>query len=168
MSHPVVEDRLHEAGGAAASSVEITAGDSSRPLGEEPIVPRDCAAGHPGMYPQDGASPFIKGVVNLRGLVVPVFDLKVRFSREEAQPESLNLHMVTDPAGRVVGPVPDEAGAVIELQGMAISALPGLPGDNASAPITGIGLVERADKPGTLILAYIRHQAAAIAAVASH
>lgn len=168
MSHPVVEDLPHEAGGAAASGAEITASDSSRPHGEECIVPRDGAEGNPGMYPQDSAPPFIKGVVNLRGLVVPVFDVKVRFPREEAQLGSLNLHMVTDPSGRLVGAVPDEAGAVIELRGVAISALPGSAGDNASAPITGIGLVERADKPGTLILAYIRHQAPPPGLAAAH
>jgi CheW-like domain len=159
MSHPVVEERPHEMSGSAYSSVGVTGNDGARPPGQEPIVARDCAGQKPGMCGQEATSPFIKGVVNLRGLVVPVFDLKVRFNPPEAHAESLNLQMVTDDAGRVVGAVPNEAGAVIELQGVAIAALPGFETDHGSGPITGIGLVERADKPGTLILAYIRQRA---------
>lgn len=168
MSHPVVEDRLHEAGAEAASNIEITPCDVNCQHSEGLIVAPDCADSNPGMYAHDGAPPFIKGVVSVRGLMLPVFDLKVRFPAKEAQPGSLNLHMLTDHAGRVVGAAPDEAGAVVELQGVAISALPGSVAENISAPITGIGLVERADQPGTLILAYIRHQATATAQPAGH
>ncbi len=50
---------------------------------------------------------FIKGVINLRGTIVPVVDLRIKFNLGRVEYNELTVMIVLNIAGRVVGVVVD-------------------------------------------------------------
>jgi purine-binding chemotaxis protein CheW len=60
-----------------------------------------------------GAPPFIKGVINLRGVIVPVLDLRLKFDLPEARCDELTVVVVLNLGERVVGIVVDAVSDVI-------------------------------------------------------
>lgn len=58
---------------------------------------------------------FIKGVLNLRGIVVPVIDLRERFGMEMKDYDQFTVIMILDVAGRIMGLVVDAVSDVIAL-----------------------------------------------------
>src|SRR5882672_2617320 len=61
------------------------------------------------------APTFIKGVVNLRGVIVPIIDLRVKFNLGEARYDAFTVVIVLNVLGRVVGAVVDSVSDVLEL-----------------------------------------------------
>lgn len=61
------------------------------------------------------APDFIKGVVNLRGIIVPIVDLRLRFGIDMPDNERLSVVIVLNIAGRVIGMVVDSVSDVIGL-----------------------------------------------------
>ena len=61
------------------------------------------------------APPFIKGVVNLRGVIVPIVDMRLKFNLEQASYDSFTVVIVLNVANRVVGMVVDSVSDVITL-----------------------------------------------------
>lgn len=49
------------------------------------------------------APPFVRGVINLRGTVLPVVDLAVRLGLDASEPEERNVIIVVDVGSRVMG-----------------------------------------------------------------
>jgi purine-binding chemotaxis protein CheW len=58
---------------------------------------------------------FLKGVVNLRGAIVPVIDLRVKFALPDPTYDSLTVVIVLRIAGRIVGAVVDGVSDVMQL-----------------------------------------------------
>src|SRR6476661_6217250 len=54
-----------------------------------------------------GAPPYLKGVMNLRGAIVPVIDLRIKFSLPEARYDSFTVVVILRVAGRIIGVVVD-------------------------------------------------------------
>jgi purine-binding chemotaxis protein CheW len=86
--------------------------------------------------------PFFKGVVNLRGVIVPIVDLRLKFGCESAQYNGFTVVIVLNLRGRIVGAVVDSVSDVLELPADAIKPAPAL-GSGAidTSFITGIGSV---------------------------
>jgi purine-binding chemotaxis protein CheW len=61
------------------------------------------------------APAFIKGVINLRGAIVPVVDLRIKFGLGKAEYDALTVMMILNVADRVVGVVVDGVSDVISL-----------------------------------------------------
>ena len=61
------------------------------------------------------APPFVKGVVNLRGVIVPIVDLRLKLACETAEYNSFTVVIVLNVKGRVVGAVVDSVSDVLEL-----------------------------------------------------
>jgi purine-binding chemotaxis protein CheW len=59
---------------------------------------------------------FIKGVVNLRGVIVPIIDLRLKFGLAEAAFNDSTVTIVLTVAGRVVGVVVDSVSDVLQLR----------------------------------------------------
>lgn len=53
------------------------------------------------------APAFIKGVLDLRGLIVQIVDLRLRFCLEHAAYDALTVTVILNVAGRVAGAVVD-------------------------------------------------------------
>jgi purine-binding chemotaxis protein CheW len=89
--------------------------------------------------------PFIKGVINLRGVIVPILDLRIKFGLPQGAYDKFTVVMILQVAGRTVGVVVDSVSDVLSLEDGEIRAAP----DFACATfdtryITGLATVEEA------------------------
>ena len=87
------------------------------------------------------APAFIKGVVNLRGVIVPIVDLRLRLGCDAAEYSALTVVIVLNVKGRVVGAVVDSVSDVLELAKEAIRPAPEMASAVDASFITGIGSV---------------------------
>ena len=87
------------------------------------------------------APPFIKGVVNLRGVIVPIVDLRLKLGCETAEYNSFTVAIVLNVKGRVVGAVVDSVSDVLELGSGTIKPAPEMHTSVDTSFITGIGSV---------------------------
>jgi purine-binding chemotaxis protein CheW len=88
------------------------------------------------------APAFIKGVVNLRGVIVPIIDLRLKLGCEKAEYNTFTVVVVLNVKGRVVGAVVDSVSDVLELSREQIKPAPALSSGVDSSCITGIGSVK--------------------------
>ena len=61
------------------------------------------------------APGFIKGVINLRGIIVPIVDLRIKFNVGEATYDQFTVVIILNVAHRVVGIVVDSVSDVLTL-----------------------------------------------------
>jgi purine-binding chemotaxis protein CheW len=87
------------------------------------------------------APAFIKGVVNLRGVIVPIVDLRVKLGCETVEYNGFTVVIVLNVRGRVVGAVVDSVSDVLELGAGTIKPAPELHTAVDTSFITGIGSV---------------------------
>jgi purine-binding chemotaxis protein CheW len=87
------------------------------------------------------APSFIKGVVNLRGVIVPIVDLRVKLGCESAEVNSFTVVIVLNVKGRVVGAVVDSVSDVLELGADHIKPAPEMASAVDTRYITGIGSI---------------------------
>jgi len=84
------------------------------------------------------APAFVKGVINLRGVIVPIVDLRLRLG-QPAEYNSFTVVVVLNVGHRVVGVVVDSVSDVLELDAQAIRPAPDISGALDSRFITGLG-----------------------------
>ena len=87
------------------------------------------------------APEYIKGVINLRGTIVPVIDMRVKF-RLEAKVDALTVMIVLNVADRVVGMVVDSVSDVVQLTAEQIRAMPEVGTGIDRRFLTGIGALD--------------------------
>jgi purine-binding chemotaxis protein CheW len=87
------------------------------------------------------APSFIKGVVNLRGVIVPIVDLRIKLNCETVEYNSFTVVIVLNVKGRVVGAVVDSVSDVLELGSGTIKPAPEMHTSVDTSFITGIGSV---------------------------
>ena len=87
------------------------------------------------------APAFIKGVVNLRGVIVPIVDLRLKLGCDTAAYDSFTVVIVLNVKGRVVGAVVDSVSDVLALDTGSIKAAPEIRSAVDMGFITGIGSV---------------------------
>jgi len=98
------------------------------------------------------AAHFIKGVVNLRGVIVPIVDMRLRFGLPDVQYNSFTVVIILNIASRTVGMVVDSVSDVLELGGQQIKPAPEFNGAIDAAYITGLGTIRNGDAERMLIL----------------
>jgi purine-binding chemotaxis protein CheW len=86
--------------------------------------------------------PFIKGVINLRGVIVPIVDLRLKFNLGEAKYDQFTVVIILSVAKRVVGAVVDAVSDVITLGSQQIKAAPEFGAALETRFITGLGTVD--------------------------
>ncbi len=67
---------------------------------------------------------FIKGVINLRGVIVPVVDMRIKFRLDNVDYNQFTVVIVLNVCGRVIGMVVDGVSDVIALTPEQIHAKP--------------------------------------------
>ncbi|MHB1354305.1 MAG: chemotaxis protein CheW [Thiobacillus sp.] len=67
---------------------------------------------------------FIKGVVNLRGTIVPVVDMRIKFNLGEPSYDQFTVVIILNIGGRVVGMVVDSVSDVMTLSAEQIKPAP--------------------------------------------
>ncbi|ROZ62583.1 chemotaxis protein CheW [Ramlibacter sp. WS9] len=70
------------------------------------------------------APPFIKGVINLRGVIVPILDLRVKFRLPDSKYDEFTVVIILNVASRVVGVVVDSVSDVVSLSVDEVRAAP--------------------------------------------
>lgn len=89
-----------------------------------------------------GAGENLLGVIDLRGEVVPLLDLRRRFGLPRADFDAMTVIIVISLAGRCVGVVADQVNDVVMLPSGQIRSMPGLPGCSDHTYMVAIGVVE--------------------------
>ncbi len=84
---------------------------------------------------------FIKGVVNLRGTIVPIVDMRIKFNCSAVEYDDFTVVVVLALSNRVVGIVVDSVSDVMELPADSIQAAPDVEGAVESDCIIGLGSI---------------------------
>lgn len=88
------------------------------------------------------APDYIKGVINLRGIIVPVIDMRLKFRLQNAAYDALTVMIVLSVGGRVVGMVVDSVSDVVRLTGEQVRAVPEIAATIDRQFLTGIGTLD--------------------------
>jgi purine-binding chemotaxis protein CheW len=72
------------------------------------------------------APAYLKGVVNLRGIIVPVIDMRIKFGMAEPKYDSFTVVIILRVAGRVIGIVVDGVSDVVALAPSEVKPAPAL------------------------------------------
>ena len=70
------------------------------------------------------APDFLKGVVNLRGTIVPIVDMRLKFNCEKAEYNAFTVVIILNLRSRIVGIVVDSVSDVMQLSDQAIQPAP--------------------------------------------
>lgn len=85
---------------------------------------------------------FIKGVVNLRGKIVPIVDLRIKFDLGKVEYNEFTVVIILNLGGRVVGIVVDGVSDVMALKEEQLSDVPSLVTSIDTKYIVGLATVE--------------------------
>ena len=88
------------------------------------------------------APEFIKGVINLRGIIVPIVDMRIKFKLGNVTYNELTVVIILNVAKRVVGMVVDGVSDVITLSNEQIKLAPEFSSAFDTDYLTGLGTVE--------------------------
>lgn len=87
------------------------------------------------------APEFIKGVVNLRGTIVPIVDMRLKFNCAKAEYNSFTVVIILNLRSRIVGIVVDSVSDVMELAPENLKAAPEIETSIDSSAVVGLGSV---------------------------
>ena len=87
------------------------------------------------------APEFIKGVVNLRGTIIPIVDMRLKFNCSQAEYNSFTVVIILNLRNRVVGIVVDSVSDVMELAADNVKAAPDIESVIDNDCILGLGSV---------------------------
>lgn len=82
--------------------------------------------GYDKVTPIPSAPDYLKGVVNLRGVIAPVIDLRVKFRLPEVRYDSFTVVVILRIAGRVLGLVVDGVSDVVQFAHSEVKPAPQL------------------------------------------
>jgi purine-binding chemotaxis protein CheW len=89
------------------------------------------------------AVKFVKGVINLRGVITPIIDLRVRFGFEEVEYDESTRIIVVILDDMEVGLIVDSANDVLDIPVESIEPQPEVVGHLASEYISGVAKIEK-------------------------
>ncbi|WP_046983781.1 chemotaxis protein CheW [Thermomonas brevis] len=98
------------------------------------------------------APHFIKGVINLRGVIVPIVDLRLKLGCESAEYTDFTVVIVLNVRGRVIGVVVDSVSDVLALGADNIKPAPQMSASVDAGYIMGMGCFKSGDVERMLIL----------------
>jgi purine-binding chemotaxis protein CheW len=165
MPQPLAEQRAPETAGSTAMETIAEARRVEAPLARQPTARAAAAVAAAGEYltfrlgaeeygidilkVQEirsyeaptriaNAPAFMKGVVNLRGVIVPIVDLRLKLGCDAAEVNAFTVVIVLNVRGRVVGAVVDSVSDVLELDQDSIRPAPEMSSAIDIGFITGI------------------------------
>ena len=87
------------------------------------------------------APAHVKGVINLRGVIVPIVDLRLKFNLDESNYDQFTVVIILNVGERVVGAVVDSVSDVIQIAPDQVRPAPELEAGVDASHITGIGTI---------------------------
>src|ERR1700757_4044283 len=94
------------------------------------------------------APDYLEGVINLRGKIVSVMDLRKRFGERQVVLKKNNRILVVEHSGRLAGLIVDSASEVLKIPAEDVEAPPAVFQDGGLNCVTGLGKV----KGGLIVL----------------
>ncbi len=85
---------------------------------------------------------FIKGVINLRGIIVPIVDMRIKFRLGKVEYDQFTVVIILNVADRVVGIVVDGVSDVIALTADQLKPAPEFSAGLDTQYIMGLGTVD--------------------------
>jgi purine-binding chemotaxis protein CheW len=87
------------------------------------------------------APEYLKGVINLRGIIVPIVDMRIKFNVGTPTYDSLTVVIVLNIGGHTIGMVVDSVSDVVTLTPDQIKAAPDLGASVTAEYLQGLGTV---------------------------
>lgn len=88
------------------------------------------------------APEFVKGVVNLRGIIVPIIDMRIKFNLGTPTYDQFTVVVILNVTDRVVGMVVDSVSDVITLTPEQIKPAPDMNSTMTSDYLVGLGTID--------------------------
>ncbi len=85
------------------------------------------------------APEFVEGVMNLRGKIVPVVDMRKRFGEQLPQPSNRNRVVVAEVDRKLVGLIVDTASEVLKIPSSQVEPAPSVFQEAELTYVTGMG-----------------------------
>jgi len=85
------------------------------------------------------APDFVEGVINLRGKIISVLDLRKRFGEKEVSANKKNRILVVEVDGKMVGLIVDSASEVLKVPDTEIDVPPHIYQEGELNYVTGVG-----------------------------
>ena len=92
--------------------------------------------------PIPNSPAYVKGVLNLRGVIVPVIDLRLRFGLPEAERDVFTVIIVANVNGRLAGIVVDAVSDVVNIGAGQLCDVPAYEGQENREFIKGLAQVD--------------------------
>lgn len=89
-----------------------------------------------------GTESFVEGVINLRGLVIPVFNLYKKFNIEEAEQTKTTRIVVVEVNGSSIGMMVDEVSEVVKINKELVEPPSSLIGGIGEEYLTGVAKLD--------------------------
>ena len=84
------------------------------------------------------APGFVRGVINLRGAVLPIVDLSARFGLPEKEPTARHVIIVSQVGAQVVGLLVDAVSDILTVTNDSIQPTPDVASDMARSFVRGV------------------------------
>jgi len=88
------------------------------------------------------APDFVKGVVNLRGVIVPIIDMRIRFNTGETAYDEFTVVVILNIRKRIIGMVVDSVSDVVTLEEGQVRPAPEMGTTVDTNHLLGIGTVD--------------------------
>lgn len=141
MSHPHSSSRSSTTAVEDSSNEFLTFALGSEEYGVDILTVKEIR-GYDAVTRLPDAPDYIKGVINLRGTIVPVIDMRLKFRLERADYTALTVMIVLHVADRVVGMVVDSVSDVVRLSADQVRAVPEIGATIDRQFLTGIGTLD--------------------------
>jgi len=89
------------------------------------------------------APDFIKGVINLRGIIIPVVDMRIKFNLGEPVYDQFTVVIILNIGGRIMGMVVDSVSDVTTLTPEQIKPAPEMGTAFNTNYLTGLGTIDQ-------------------------
>ncbi len=92
--------------------------------------------------PLPHSSEYVKGVINLRGAVLPVVDLAARLGFSPAEPSARHVIIITQVGNQTIGLLVDAVSDILTVNSGSIQATPNVASELARAFMKGVIAME--------------------------
>jgi purine-binding chemotaxis protein CheW len=139
MNNPYGTTRATQGGGAATEARHqfITFTLGAEEYGVDIMAVREIK-GWSATTPIPGAPRFIRGVINLRGIIVPIMDLRARFGMELTTPTRMHVVIIINTGARTTGLLVDAVSDIIAVAPDAVRPIPDMGSDTQENLLSGL------------------------------
>ncbi len=91
-----------------------------------------------GTTPLPNTADFVRGVINLRGIILPIIDLRARFGQGDTDPTKNHVVVIVAVGRRLVGLLVDAVLDILAVHQDEISAVPDTGGEEGNPYLDGL------------------------------